>query len=695
LPDLNLNQVIKGLQAARQAIGEEVGYSPILVLGETGVGKSTFLNALDNATYVLSADGLSAELSKGQEITAVGDSLACSQTLYPKKIDIGGLCFADVAGMDGTRDTEIELPVMLGTYLLARQASGIKAILYVIDYNSLLITKGAPFGKAALMLSHLLKDDFSPEKLASIYFVMTKLPPNTTKEELLEDVIEPFRVQYAEDIENGVITITDEVRATLSVLDAMSEHPDHLFIGDIFDPTSSTRNTILTAVRSSVSLKWTDIDLLRIDKHQQQFHHLLTFLAKQYNLRTQRMLLTIPAELRILENQVAQNTTNIAAYQNAIEQAEQAISANASENPIRAKLLEKLKEQLRELKAQLEALKKQKEILEQKLVKIKRLLTALDTAEAVIFNNPLRFNHAAEFIFEKITGDPPGSVRALIKDIGKALLKFAIGRKVKHGQLIPKPGRGEFTFRNSHAPAPAKILGLDFRKDHASANFGQHTITTDTTYEVKLTYPLGATVNAEVYVKLASRDIPANKIQIAEYQADIISFEACVKAINTSLERLKEQIGTLEQEIIDLENVGLDKARHDAQLENILRTRPQWIRTATESNVQLQQQIQATKDNLRAIKLELKVNQPLFDCMVDIITMLDLTTTDSVYIGFMAAMKITSNSHHPSGVNRPMRSSVSPTGNRNDQRVAEPINNAEFTQDESVKSKTRARALTH
>jgi GTPase SAR1 family protein len=105
-----------------------------LVLGDTGVGKTTILSYLGNKKLVVRMHGLNAVLDGQGERLGIGHD-RLSETRVPSKVIIDDLVFFDCAGFGDNRGEEVEISNSFFVKRLFSLYKNVK-ILLMIDEHS-------------------------------------------------------------------------------------------------------------------------------------------------------------------------------------------------------------------------------------------------------------------------------------------------------------------------------------------------------------------------------------------------------------------------------------------------------------------------------------------------------------------------------------------------------------------------------
>ena len=161
------------------------GSDVVLVIGNTGAGKSTTINYLigrEMKREKIFGKIVVVPKIEDSSIAGIGHTSE-SHTLHPtvyKSAD-GKITYIDCPGFMDNRGYEERAWISIATEMTVKKSKIIKAVLVVIDYNSINTDKGAGFKSVMDTLGKLLKE---PEKVSnSLLFCFTKAPPLDTGEE--------------------------------------------------------------------------------------------------------------------------------------------------------------------------------------------------------------------------------------------------------------------------------------------------------------------------------------------------------------------------------------------------------------------------------------------------------------------------------------------------------------------------------
>lgn len=107
---LNLSKLQQLIKVGVSSIPkDEQCEEAIIVIGDTGVGKSTIMNFLNDAKLTIKCEGLKPKLiCEGESLIKIGHE-KYSETSIPTRVIIGGLAFYDCPGFRDNKGEEYEI----------------------------------------------------------------------------------------------------------------------------------------------------------------------------------------------------------------------------------------------------------------------------------------------------------------------------------------------------------------------------------------------------------------------------------------------------------------------------------------------------------------------------------------------------------------------------------------------------------
>lgn len=187
--------VSMGRKEAIQAIGRDC----IAVIGNTGAGKSTFVNALYGCTMKSRGKGTRREVYVGwwNTQTPIGHSRNSrfSETFLPKMVPIPdqSYCLIDCPGFLDNRGSEISLSNALNIRTMMHKASRV-GVLLLIDQHSIQADRGTGFASSIEYLKQLFGSEQKVrQNRQGILIGISKIAPSGSQSFSLEDVKHLFQ----------------------------------------------------------------------------------------------------------------------------------------------------------------------------------------------------------------------------------------------------------------------------------------------------------------------------------------------------------------------------------------------------------------------------------------------------------------------------------------------------------------------
>ncbi len=642
-----LNHALGMIQGCYQAIEPGRNRDVVLVLGETGVGKSTLLNYLNGAQYELAGTprfDLHTHLMSGQEVARVGHNPAVSETLYPQVLRINSLDMADLSGFNGVREPVVELAGTLSSHLLSKLVHGVKGILFVIDIDSLLVAKGGNFRNTIHALNRILQGNFNSKTARSVHFAITKLPPGLTVNQVLETKIRPLQEQLLRDMQQG--GVNEEDIALSHTIELMLNSPERIFLPNVCDDGAS-RDKLVAALKGSPMLASQDLNLLQMDRHQETFLSMMTFLASEHSGRYEKIKASIPTQLQQKTDLLTQKEQDIAQWTRDMAAARAAKDEGLTPAMAIA-MIEQRQARAAEIEQKLQSARFEQNQLIVRIAHSEEVVRELDTDEPTAYGNPYRFQHIGEV--EVIEGGTAPANDNRQQDISRVaaaanpILRLAhpalplVGNFVAAAvaslfggggggrqappQIRPKAGTGIHTFKNDNKPAPGPIVDLQLLEGTAS-HFGQSQINGNT-FSLEYTYPLGQSDAAAVMIQLAKRDIPSNHGKIEHHRENMSVNTGLRNGLTQQLETLVAELSVINNEIAKMQLQGIDAATQIANLDHTIQQREEWVATAYGVIATITGEMDSLNRETAELEQELTVNHDIFKTMVDIIQALSL-----------------------------------------------------------------------
>lgn len=191
--DAELAQIQEKLADKMPRVLSAKGRKTVLVIGHTGVGKSTLINYLLGCKMVKKGPGeIDVEPPPGPFV-AIGHDQALAETDCAQTVPIednGGITYTDTYGFEDNRGQGNRIFASVTTEAAIKAAAQIRAILIPIPaiYFYTKVNRLKEFKTLATILSNLFKGNIS-DLSQSIIFVIKKTPVETiTEKEIIEGV---------------------------------------------------------------------------------------------------------------------------------------------------------------------------------------------------------------------------------------------------------------------------------------------------------------------------------------------------------------------------------------------------------------------------------------------------------------------------------------------------------------------------
>jgi energy-coupling factor transporter ATP-binding protein EcfA2 len=214
------NELITGLaDINRKAYGLSLeNKDVVLMLGNTGAGKSTFVNYMAGRRLVAVSKNMRQVIDCEDPVVKIGHGVATSETAEPDfyvgEGDTEGLVLCDCPGFMDTRGAQIEVKNAYSLKLLAERSGGVKAIFIFVNYHTLLADRAKNLQVTAKIMREFLGHEVS-RCCDSIYLMVTQYPAMQQPPLRKEDVIAFIR----EGIDEGKQGSSEDLSVVENVLD--------------------------------------------------------------------------------------------------------------------------------------------------------------------------------------------------------------------------------------------------------------------------------------------------------------------------------------------------------------------------------------------------------------------------------------------------------------------------------------------
>lgn len=295
----------------------------VLVVGDTGVGKSTTINYLLGSELCQLSKRAANKLldvrrsvialkGKARVYARIGHHSAESETLFPKIVEkklyknlqsyLCGKSFylCDCPGFNGSHIKEEErICAILSSQIAIKSAKSIKAVMVVLPLKYLTEQRAFGFREIAYTLAQFINNPIQNRK--SIFFAFTKIEPDTEVEEI-QCHIEEIERALEKQLYNTKDTIFQRrTLKQLSVVRAIKSNTDNILlirpidneagrkkiIGKLIEsqPIHTDQFTFLSqeATCAKINKKLTDVALRYIAMLDQQYNYLkhLNYVRKE------------------------------------------------------------------------------------------------------------------------------------------------------------------------------------------------------------------------------------------------------------------------------------------------------------------------------------------------------------------------------------------------------------------------------
>lgn len=568
----------------------------VLVIGNTGAGKSTTVN------YLLGCELQAEESLNGNIAVPIGEIYAEmgndseSKTFYPEVFTNGKdpLLYCDCPGFLDNRGKEEKICVSINTQMAITLARNIKSVMVVVDINSLTTDRGGSFRKLSETLGLLLKN---PEEVASsILFVFTK-NPKAKPAQILKKVSELIASEEKKLKEKGsyiskFIGAEEDIHKTkleqieierkLKILKLIKDNPDNIKVIDVFDAGESKSDIVQTLYKMrSVSKSAFDFD--QYDDARVKFNEVI-FDIGQRGTAILKKKIELPS---IIEKNIEEkNDTEhrIDFYKNQIKKLQ---SGEKSDNidAETAQLNKKLADNnliIREINQQIDSLKEE-------IFTLRGELKKLDSDVPVTYWR--------DSVYEK---------RSSLGFLGWTLKVFEY-RGIPFEKVIENCD-SEYYYHYFDE----KIATGAFYDSKIEPKKGIYS----STYKSKF-YEDGC---ASVEIRVKSKDKPDNQKRISDIKNILPGKEAALKDLEERRTRIAMENGTIKELVSNL--TAKDKDNKVA-IENQIKSLGTSTRQLEEKIRTLENEIVVTKEELTQADHDFEVNAKLLEIVYNILKILD------------------------------------------------------------------------
>lgn len=203
--DAELAQIQAKLAEKMPKVLSAKGRNTVLVIGHTGVGKSTLINYLLRCKMVKKGPGEIDVEPPPAPYVAIGHDQALAETDCAQTVPIednGGITYTDTYGFEDNRGEGNRIFASVTTEAAIKAAAQIRAVLIPVPaiYFYSKVNRLKEFKKLAMILSNLFKGNIS-DLSQSIIFVIKKTPVETIKENEIIEGVEKLYINCQSKIE--------------------------------------------------------------------------------------------------------------------------------------------------------------------------------------------------------------------------------------------------------------------------------------------------------------------------------------------------------------------------------------------------------------------------------------------------------------------------------------------------------------
>ncbi len=290
-----LDLVEPGLQEFEHANSGKLFGRSVILIGETGVGKSTLINLLAGVTLKAQYDDDLGETSIRAERPLphfrIGHS-AASETTFPRHHTIGEVTFWDTPGLNDNRGTAQQVANAICMKKVFERSQGVK-LLVVTTERDLIQSRAAPLTSLVSALNQLLPEQSHKIK-GSVSLVVTGTHPLRTPSQIAESIRRAINEQQLENAQE------------LTLLEALRAQPICLFKRPDSDSieldTSETKSVLIRnlaqinyaeGLTAEISLSSRSIAIIQASYNE--LHTEISTLINQFNAHFNRSIETATA----------------------------------------------------------------------------------------------------------------------------------------------------------------------------------------------------------------------------------------------------------------------------------------------------------------------------------------------------------------------------------------------------------------
>lgn len=386
---LHISKLMSMIKQIHTHIESARGRDKVLFIGATGAGKSVLLNYLTGTKYKPSTESKRVKATpESKEIFHVNRAnTAVSDTLYPQAVSQDGLPFVycDLPGMFDNRGIEEKICAANGLHLLGKLPGKIKGMAIVTEESVLRAQRGELFINTVKALANIITLD--PTALNNVIFIITQTNPSQkfTAQEIIKDYIDDPCRNYAEKVKKSN---SAEDALSLAILQWMRDHPDRIFIPDIFDVGQSGKE-IENALKKLKAEEGVQFSFNSYEEEARSFENALLKIVQWYLSRNDECYKSLP--IRIKREMESRNNINARIQEielfirdkeaqmteafNQYKANEQRIENSKQEQLIKSTTIENNNEAIAKLEAEVRELEDEIKILDSEDLEIEHIMT--------------------------------------------------------------------------------------------------------------------------------------------------------------------------------------------------------------------------------------------------------------------------------------------------------------------------------
>jgi GTP-binding protein EngB required for normal cell division len=295
-----IEQIQAFVGAAAKNAEKAKGKNIVLVLGNTGVGKSTTINYLleSELERATTEEGDIVAVIKGtqREWARIGQNSFESETFFPDVYhnnNTSPYVYCDTPGFNDTRTEEEQLNATIATQLIVSCAESVSGIIVIVDIQDLINGKGKGMRELSLTLSRLLKGNIAPNSILFIFNDKNSSALNLENIHRKIDNLKKIETAKLEKVQNLTETGGSaahkeykRLQQTLSILEILNSNKDNILKINLFDDFKSKKcvEELIKNIQSTPKDKFNfcEYDVARAEFNKQLAEVLDNIICKLY-----------------------------------------------------------------------------------------------------------------------------------------------------------------------------------------------------------------------------------------------------------------------------------------------------------------------------------------------------------------------------------------------------------------------------